>query len=411
MRFFLGALESSVAPCNVALGQMFYRRQEQGYRTSNWYAMNGVSTIIGSAIAYGLGHIHSSELFSYQIIFLTLGLITVVYGISTFFTVPDGIEHAYFLKGDEKRVALERVRFNQGGTEERKFNWHQALETLLDPKSWLWLTLAVLISIPSGGFSTFNAIILQSFGFDKYQVMLLSMPVGAMQIISIYLTSWAATRFRIKSAVILAVLVPTIAGAGMLYGLGRGASYRGPLLVAYYLTVCYTAITPLLFNWHSSNVGGRTKKTLTTAGFVAGQAVGNIIGPLLFKSKDAPYYRPGLRAALIILVALAVEVCITAAYLYFLNRRNERRRVARGMSAKLVDYSMMKPEEIERMNQEKNNQAGNTTSGQVESKEGAGAVTEGPTELGFAPGSHPAHGARAFEDLTDLQNDEFIYVY
>ncbi|KDN52085.1 MFS general substrate transporter [Tilletiaria anomala UBC 951] len=440
MRFFLGGLESSIAPCNVALTQAFYRRSEQGFRTSTWYAMNGVSTIIGSAIAYGLGHVHSDKLYSYQVIFLTLGLLTVAYGMTTFFTVPDSIDHAYFLKnGDDRRIARERVRFNQAGTDERKFSWPQCLETFLDLKSWVWMSLAFLISIPSGGFSNFQALILQGFGFDKYQVMLLSMPVGAMQIISIFAAFWASSYFKNKTGVLLGVMVPTLIGGGMLYGLGREPKDRPALLVAYYLTVCYVAVTPLLFNWHSSNVAGRTKKALTTAFFVAGQAGGNLVGPFLFKSSDAPYYKPGLRAVLIILCALVLEISFMAGWLFYLNKRNERRRAARGMSAKLTDYSMLNPKEVQKHKEKEeekqrqqrqqqpqgasldaippidsDKQAPSSTAAahlQIIALQDGKKANEGTAELGFAPSSAPLHGAHAFDDLTDLENDEFIYVY
>ncbi|KAE8230215.1 hypothetical protein CF326_g4789 [Tilletia indica] len=402
MRFFLGGLESSIAPCNVALTQAFYRRSEQGFRTSTWYAMNGVSTIIGSAIAYGLGHIHSSQLYSYQIIFLFLGLLTCVYGVITFFTVPDSIDHARFLKTEEeKRIARERVRFNQAGTEERTFSWFQCVETFLDIKSWAWMSLAFLISIPSGGFSNFQALILQSFGFDSYEVMLLSMPVG---VIAIFAAFWASSHFKNKSGVILVVMIPTLAGGGMLYGLGREPKNRAALLVAYYLTVCYVAVTPLLFNWHSSNVAGRTKKALTTAFFVAGQAGGNICGPLLFKATDKPYYKSGLRAVLVILCVLALEVSLVAGWLVHLNRRNERRRAARGFVAKLTDYSMLSPQEVQK-HEEKEKER------KVQEWNDSKGGTHDITELGSVCSIADQHGAHAFDDLTDLQNDEFIYVY
>lgn len=413
MRFFLGGLESSIAPCNVALTQTFYRRSEQGFRTCNWYAMNGLSTIIGSAIAYGLGHIRSDVLHSYQIIFLTLGLMTVVYGISAFFTIPNSIEHAYFLKGDDKRVATERVRFNQSGTEQRKFNWAQAFEVFWDPKSWLWMSMAFLISVASGAFSTFQALVIRSFGFDKYEVMLLSMPVGVMQLISMYAAFYLSMRVKNKSYVMIGIMVPCLIGGGLLYGRGRAQSDRAGNLVAYYLTVCYVAVTPLLFNWHSSNVAGRTKRTVTTAFFVAGQAGGNIAGPLLFKSKDSPYYYPGLRACLIILCALVAEIAFTVLYLRFLNKRNERRRAARGFTGKLTDYSMMNADEVEAA---KNAQLGAGARPEPANGESSDSIEKKePTtaELGFSArnGDAPVHGARAFDDLTDLQNDEFIYVY
>lgn len=72
----------------------------------------------------------------------------------------------------------------------------------------------------------------------------------------------------------------------------------------------------------------------------AGSSAGNIIGPLLFNKKDAPQYVPGLRAVLILFVALICLTGIQAANLMFLNKTQERKRVANGKPAKIKDLSM-----------------------------------------------------------------------
>ncbi|KAL1855825.1 hypothetical protein VTK73DRAFT_8459 [Phialemonium thermophilum] len=48
LRFCLGAFEAMIAPCCVAVTQMWWRRGEQTMRNSFWNAMNGVTAIIGS---------------------------------------------------------------------------------------------------------------------------------------------------------------------------------------------------------------------------------------------------------------------------------------------------------------------------------------------------------------------------
>ena len=86
-RFLLGSFEASVAPTFIAIVQMWYRRSEQvGYwhqtpavrlastdiimqtnRNAAWYSMLGVVTIFGSLLSYGLGHIQSDVLYSWQV--------------------------------------------------------------------------------------------------------------------------------------------------------------------------------------------------------------------------------------------------------------------------------------------------------------------------------------------------------
>lgn len=46
-RLFLGLFEAGVAPAFIALTQMWWRRREQTGRLGAWYAMNGVTNIVG----------------------------------------------------------------------------------------------------------------------------------------------------------------------------------------------------------------------------------------------------------------------------------------------------------------------------------------------------------------------------
>jgi hypothetical protein len=66
----------------------------------------------------------------------------------------------------------------------------------------------------------------------------------------------------------------------------------------------------------------------------------NIIGPQLYTTPEAPYYRRGLTANLAVLSALAALVVVQGFYLNYLNKRNIRRRIAAGKSGNMVDYSL-----------------------------------------------------------------------
>ncbi len=67
---------------------------------------------------------------------------------------------------------------------------------------------------------------------------------------------------------------------------------------------CLAAITPLIYAWQAQNTAGDTKKKCTSGMVFVGMCTGNIIGPLLFAPSQAPLYRPGLIAALIMFVTV-----------------------------------------------------------------------------------------------------------
>ncbi len=65
-RFFLGLFEAACLPLFGVITSEWYRRAEQPLRVAAWYGTNGLATIFGSALSYGLGHIPSSTLKSWQ---------------------------------------------------------------------------------------------------------------------------------------------------------------------------------------------------------------------------------------------------------------------------------------------------------------------------------------------------------
>jgi hypothetical protein len=111
---------------------------------------------------------------------------------------------------------------------------------------------------------------------------------------------------------------------------------------------------------------------------------GNVIGPLLYSVDDAPLYRPGLIANLVMFVLVGITSLLIPIYLAFLNKRHAKRREELGKSAIRVDESMLKKAEM-------------TQAKGIEMEESREAQRQ-DTDNGFS-------------DLTDVQNEDFIYVY
>lgn len=154
-------------------------------------------------------------------------------------------------------------------------------------------------------------LIIKGFGFSARQTILLNMPFGFVQLCVCLGGCLAAARWRKKSVIMVVLLIPCVLGSGLLYGLGRGKKYSGPLLFGYYCLAFLFGTNPIVFSWVAANTAGHTKKSLGKSdhnrfrltGIAislcnAGSAVGNIVGPLLFNAADAPEYKPGLSGVL-----------------------------------------------------------------------------------------------------------------
>jgi hypothetical protein len=60
--------------------------------------------------------------------------------------MPDSPVEAKFLNEHDKLLAVERLRANQMGVVSTNWKWDQAIESLLDLKTWLWFALIFVIS-------------------------------------------------------------------------------------------------------------------------------------------------------------------------------------------------------------------------------------------------------------------------
>ncbi|KAK1223983.1 hypothetical protein PQX77_013144 [Marasmius sp. AFHP31] len=370
-RFFLGLFEASVAPAFITITQMWWRRREQTVRLAMWMAMNGVTAMVGSLLSWGLGHIRGS-LQPYQTIFLFIGLLTVLCSPIVVLVLPDSPTKARFLTSDEKIVALERLRANNQGTESKVWKWDHVLEVLLDVKTYLWFLLLFLCCVPSGGISAFGPLIIQGFGFNQFQTILFNIPFGFIQVLVTLVSALISTKVKLKWPVIFALTIPPIAGAAALLKLGRGLEQRGALLACYYVA------SPVILHRNITNavllVCPKYRWTHEEALHNGYSVRSAIVGPLLYRTEDKPYYHRGLVANLVCWAALAGMTGVTAVYLKYLNRKHEATRLQMGKVGKVIDRSL---ESYKAMDKGKEGEAKNE---------------------------------QAFDDLTDLKNEDFIYV-
>ncbi|KAK8059166.1 hypothetical protein PG996_009096 [Apiospora saccharicola] len=402
-RFFLGLFEAGCLPLFGVITSQWYRRAEQPVRIATWYGTNGLSTMAASALSYGLGKIQSDKLESWQIIFLFVGLLTVCTAPFVAWKLDADIPSARFLAEEDKPKAIERLRANQTGTGSSEFKWAHVTEMLLEPKTYLWFGMSLLLNAAASVTNTFGPIILNGLGYDKYRTSLLNIPFGAIQWVVIMISSIAAQRFRVKSVVLVLLTLLPIAGTVMLYVLPRTAAQQTPLLVGYYLLAIMYGVNPIIVTWIVGNTAGTTKKSAVMAIYNAGSSAGQIIGPLLFNAKDAPAYLPGLRDVLGIFVALAACAVLQVLNLLFLNRMQSKRRLRNGKPAHIKDTSM----------EDKYEAVDDEAGGVVDSSAGveSGKPDQAAEAVEVGGAAHARIGDNAFLDMTDRQNDEFVYIY
>jgi MFS family permease len=116
---------------------------------------NSIANMFGGLIAYGVGHITTSSLQSWRLLFLILGAVTSAYAIVLFWFLPDSPEKARFLKEQDRQIAVVRTLANKTGVlDHDKFVMAQVWEALLDPQTWGLCLYTVAVNIANGGLTS-----------------------------------------------------------------------------------------------------------------------------------------------------------------------------------------------------------------------------------------------------------------
>lgn len=129
----------------------WYTKQEQAARIGIWFSFNGFAQIFGGLVAYGIARgsnltatSYSTAIAPWKIIFLFIGLLTVVIGVIFYFAMPDSPLTAWFLSKSERLLAIERIRKNEQGIGNKHWKRYQFVEAITDPLAWMFAFYALV---------------------------------------------------------------------------------------------------------------------------------------------------------------------------------------------------------------------------------------------------------------------------
>lgn len=286
-----------------------------------WYLGTGTASIMGALVAYGLLFYTSNQFKPWQIMFLVFGLITIAVGICIFFFLPNN-PMISSLSHEEKILAIERLRENQTGIENKHFKRSQLKEIFRDPQTYLIAIIVTAMDVPNAAMSSFTSLIIQNFGFTTKETELLNIPNGAVSIVSILTVSYLASRYSQRCLCVAAALACGLLGGCLLAF--SPADQKGAQLAGNYLTQVTGSALPMMYSLAGANVAGHTKKVSMNAILLMSFCLGNILGPLTFRTEDEPNYIP---AKIAIVVTISVAIVFTFAlrtYYVWENRRRDR---------------------------------------------------------------------------------------
>ncbi|KAI5300354.1 hypothetical protein KEM55_008002 [Ascosphaera atra] len=332
VRFLLGVFEASVTPGFTFITGKWYTQEEQHRRVSLWFSFNGWGQIFGGIIAYGIAvgtRLHGSAIAGWKIVFIVCGLLTFCCGIYFWYLIPDNQLNARWLDKRDRALAVERVRVNKQGIGNRTFKWDQVKEALLDPMLYAYAFYGCVSNIPNGGLSNFFSQLIVGFGFSQEMSLILGLPAGAVEVITLMLNAYMCTWIGSKR-LLCASFFAWISVLGSILMVALPLDKHVGRLIGYYLTLASPASFVTLLGMLSTNVSGYTKKTIFAAVYLVAYCAGNIIGPQTFRPADAPRYMP----AEVVIIVAGVSTIIDSYFIWWWywreNNKKEQIRSAPG---------------------------------------------------------------------------------
>lgn len=144
-RIFLGVFEAAIAPSLTLLSSQWYTKSEAAPRFSIWYGGLGLGQILGGVFSYAFQQVNDPDFAGWKIMFLVLGVLTMIIGVATIYILPDSPMKAQFLTETEKIALIKHVSMNQMGIKNKNFKLIQVWEALLDLQLWLLILITILV--------------------------------------------------------------------------------------------------------------------------------------------------------------------------------------------------------------------------------------------------------------------------
>lgn len=327
LRVLLGVLEAGFFPSCVYLLSTWYTRYEVGKRYSAFYLLGCVASAFAGILAYGLMHMGGlAGLTGWRWIFIMEGIITCLLGIAGYWLLvdfPDSKRASWRFLGDHERAwVVARVNADRGDAHVHEFSWVNFFKAGADPKIWAYAMVFFNTTTITYALAYFLPLILMgNMGFSVGASQCLVAPPYAFAGIVMFATGWIGDKYRVRGPIVVFNMLLCVIGLPIMgFAKNSGARYFGVFLT----TAGANSNVPAAMAYQANNIRGQWKRAFCSATLVGFGGVGGIAGSLVFRSQDAPFYKPGLYACLACAILNIVLVGVLSLSFKVLNGKADR---------------------------------------------------------------------------------------
>lgn len=296
--------------------------------------LNSIAGAFGGLLAFALTNVKAGGLQSWRWLFIIEGMLTVAIAVLAYFTLISKVEDAKYLSTEEKAYIKDRLEYD--GTEtpmNDEFQWRFVRAGLADWKTWFSLIIYIGILAPLYSIAlTLPSILKINLGYNAIQAQYMTVPVYIVAAIFVLIFSFFSDKTKNRTAFLC--LGNTIAAIGWIMifvSKDPHVRYGGCFLGAIGSYAGFPAVVALL----SQNVGGKTKRSVTTAVQVGIGGMCGMVSSNIFLPRESPTFGTACKINIAFSVMSLVGALANAGLLALANRRKQA-KVDSGEAARLT---------------------------------------------------------------------------
>ncbi|KAG6902045.1 hypothetical protein C0995_005255 [Termitomyces sp. Mi166 len=304
-------------------------------------AANSNHGAFSGLLAYGIIHMNGvGHRPGWAWIFILEGLFTVLFGLSSFFTLPHSPARARFLNDEEKEYVVQRLR-ETGATGDRDeadtFSWSEVGKAFTLPHVWMIAVAFFFDGTLIYGLGYFTPSILSGLGYTNVDAQLYSVPPFAAAFVVAIIVSYLSDRYGARGIVSIFSGVLATIGFAMFYASSSPNVKYGSLFMS--ITGAYNG-APALSTWNANNTAPYTRRATAIAiGFIMTNSGGILATWLLGGTlSPAPRYT---KATLTLMIFSVLMVVFSAMNIAYLVRQNRKKAAIRATTSRESEDSRL----------------------------------------------------------------------
>ncbi|RVX66072.1 hypothetical protein B0A52_10006 [Exophiala mesophila] len=330
LRLLLGIFEAGFFPGCVYLISTYYARYDMQKRYAVFYLIGSLASACSGILAYGIQQMHGlAGYWGWRWIFIIEGIVTCVIAVIGYIFLvgfPDQLKQKKawpaFLSHDEIDFVIRRINKDRSDAGAEEWNFRAWAACGADIKVWGFALIFCFLTTMAYAIAYFLPIILrQNMGFSVAASQCLTAPPYAFAGIVMVFIAWLGDKYHIRGPLLIANAVVGLIGLPVLgFASQPGVRYFGVFLVC----TSANASIPTCMAYQANNIRGHWKRAFCSATLVGFGGIGGVAGSLIFRSQDAPHYRPGIYAGMAANGLLILIVCINTVYFRRENRKADQ---------------------------------------------------------------------------------------